>query len=145
MPRAGGLRLSDGVIDQFLEVLVVFTQHTAVARASFDWAVPTISQLSGFFAWRARLPAGVIHHKRDGTAAFQWYGRVAMVFRADDAHVHFLLVVQLVQQHFGRGTGGHDNRFAFQVSKIFDVAAAFGFVGQAGAHNEDGVEKAACF
>ena len=60
-----------------------------------------------------------------------------MVFRADDAHIHFLLVVQLVQQHFRRGPGGDNDRFPFQVSEVFDLTAFLRQ--QAGAHNKDGV------
>ncbi|SAE77507.1 Uncharacterised protein [Enterobacter cloacae] len=48
-----------------------------------------------------------------------------------------------MQQHFGRGTGGHDNRFAFQVSKIFDIAAFLRQ--QAGAYNEDSVRESGLF
>ena len=66
-----------------------------------------------------------------------------MVFRADDAHIHFLLVVQLMQQHFRGGTGCDDHGFAFQVGEIFDVAAFFHQ--QARADNENGVGERRLF
>ena len=48
-----------------------------------------------------------------------------MVFGADNAHVHFLFVIQLVQQDLRRCTGGHNHRFAFQIREVFNVAAFF--------------------
>ena len=56
--------------------------------------------------------------------------------------IFIFFVVQFVQQHFDRGTGGHDNRFAFQVSKIFDIAR---LRQQAGAYNEDSVRESGLF
>ncbi|MNT00080.1 hypothetical protein D3C72_1344980 [compost metagenome] len=66
-----------------------------------------------------------------------------MVFGADDAHIQFLLVVQLVQQHFRGGTGSHNDRFAFQVCEVFNLAAFFGQ--QTRTDHEDGVGEGRLF
>ena len=48
-----------------------------------------------------------------------------MIFCADNTHIHFFLVVQLVQQNFGGGAGGDDDGFILQVREIFNRAAFF--------------------
>ena len=48
-----------------------------------------------------------------------------------------------MQQDFRSGTGGHNDRFAFQVRKIFDCAALLGQ--QTGAHDKDGVREGRLF
>ena len=66
-----------------------------------------------------------------------------MVFGANDAHIHFLLVVQLVQQNFRGGTGGYDNGFVFQVREVFNRAAFFHQ--QTSADDEDSVRECSLF
>ena len=48
-----------------------------------------------------------------------------MIFGADDAHVHFLLFIQFVEQNFRGGAGSDYDGFVFQIGKIFNIAAFF--------------------
>ncbi|MNB89871.1 hypothetical protein D3C75_369190 [compost metagenome] len=66
-----------------------------------------------------------------------------MVFGADDAHIHFLLFIQLVQQNFRSRTGSDNHRFAFQVCEIFNLAAFFGQ--QTGTDHENSVGEGSLF
>ena len=66
-----------------------------------------------------------------------------MIFCADNAHIHFFLVVQLVQQNFRGGAGGDDDGFILQIREIFNRAAFFHQ--QTGTDNENGVGERCLF
>ena len=66
-----------------------------------------------------------------------------MIFGADDAHIHFLLFIQFVEQNFRGGAGSDDYGFAFQVGKIFDITALFGQ--QARTDHENSVRESRLF
>ena len=66
-----------------------------------------------------------------------------MIFGANDAHIHFLLFIQFVEQNFRGSAGSDDYGFVFQVGKIFDIATLFGQ--QARTDHENSVRESRLF
>ena len=67
---AGGLRLRNGVIHQFFEFAIAFTQHTAVGFMGL-WRAENfpVCRFLGFSTFTGQQ--SIIHHKGYSTAAFQ--------------------------------------------------------------------------
>ena len=123
-------------IDQRFELRIIFAQHTAVGFFGLRRADnhPVIR----FFRFGALTgQQGIIHHKGDRAAGLQGTEGIPVIFGADNAHLHLLLIIEFVEQHFRCGTGCDHHVFPGEIGKVFDTGI---FTGQqTGTDHKNGV------
>jgi hypothetical protein len=113
----GFVQGGDGAIYGFLEVWIAFANHAGVGFEGLwstgDYPIIRLLRL-GFFAGQQ----GVIHHERNGAAAFEHLEGFAVVFGGNDVHAHLLVSVHRFDDALGRGASGGHDVLAFQVGKV---------------------------